>query len=193
MIDAESLNNPTKAPKGYSGQKMNLSTIESRTGSSTAPPAYEGLVLTDPRQRRILNCIVGSAALSIWIFAWSIAGIVEGRTQDRIIFSIVTFFSLATFAYRAPVLVAVLYKTPYEAAQKFDAYLLRRRAVCCQYLVALLWGNLACWPAVAIAYTKHVNWLNIAVTVLCAFMWFFNLMAFISSKRFVQAHGYYCN
>ena len=92
-----------------------------------------------------------------------------------------------------PVLVAVLYKTPYEAAQKFDAYLLRRRAVCCQYLVALLWGNLACWPAVAIAYTKHVNWLNIAVTVLCAFMWFFNLMAFISSKRFVQAHGYYCN
>ena len=50
------------------------------------------------------------------------------------------------------------------------------------------------FPFISLSYYQfHVNWLNIAVTVLCAFMWFFNLMAFISSKRFVQAHGYYCN
>jgi len=180
MIDRERLVDSTHIPTGYGTPKD--STGDPQAGSSISPPIYEG-VATDPLYRRVLVSVVGTIALAIWIIAWSVIGLVEGHIHTKINLSFVTFFSLVTLAFRVPVLIAVLFKKPNDAVQKFDAYLLQRRALVAQHILAILWANLTIWPAVAMASAKHAHWLDIAMTVLCADMTFLLLMSSIASRR----------
>lgn len=115
MIDRETLNGSTHSGLAKAG------TGDSERDPLITPPIYEG-VASDPLHRRVLVGVLGSIALAIWIIAWSIIGLVEEDIHTKIVLSFVTFFSVVTLALRVPVLIAALFKTPYDATRKFDAY-----------------------------------------------------------------------
>lgn len=176
MIDRDTLNGSAHSGISKAG------TGDSERDPLITPPTYEG-VASDPLHRRVLVGVLGSIALAIWIIAWSIVGLVEQDIHTKIVLSFVTFFSLVTLALRVPVLIAALFKTSYDAAQKLDAYLLQRRALVAQHILAILWANITFWPVVAMACTKNASWFDIAIAVFCADMTFLHLMTSIAARR----------